>query len=82
MSAQRIRSSKPRSKMVATEFACCIAGRFCCSISHLKCQLVHCADQQQIEHVTSKVSMVDTMHDGLRLAMAALRQDVQDGKVI
>lgn len=37
------------------------------------------ADQQQIEYVTSKVSMVETMHDGLRLAMSSLRTDVQDG---
>ena len=38
------------------------------------------ADEQQIEYVTAKVSMVETMHDGLRLAMASLRTDVHDGK--
>ena len=37
------------------------------------------ADQQQIEYVTSKVSMVETMHDGLRVAMASLRTDVHNG---
>lgn len=37
-------------------------------------------DEQQIEHVTSKVSMVETMHDGLRLALEGLRRDVKDGK--
>ncbi len=37
------------------------------------------ADQQQIEYVTSKVSMVETMHDGLRMAMSSLRTDVHDG---
>ncbi|KAL3159757.1 hypothetical protein ABBQ38_010163 [Trebouxia sp. C0009 RCD-2024] len=35
-------------------------------------------DEQQIEHVTSKVSMVETMHDGLRLALEGLRRDVKD----
>lgn len=38
------------------------------------------ADEHQIEHVTSKVSMVETMHDGLRLALEGLRRDVKDGK--
>lgn len=37
------------------------------------------ADQKQIECVTSKVSMVETMHDGLRMAMSSLRTDVQNG---
>lgn len=36
-------------------------------------------DGHQIEHVTSKVSMVETMHDGLRLALEGLRRDVKDG---
>lgn len=36
-------------------------------------------DEQQIHHVTSKVSMVETMHDGLRLALEGLRRDVKDG---
>ncbi|KAA6418625.1 MAG: hypothetical protein FRX49_11450, partial [Trebouxia sp. A1-2] len=36
-------------------------------------------DQKQIECVTSKVSMVETMHDGLRMAMSSLRTDVQNG---
>lgn len=37
-------------------------------------------DENQIEHVTCKVSMVETMHDGLRLALEGLRRDVKDGK--
>ncbi|KAL0052859.1 hypothetical protein WJX82_008861 [Trebouxia sp. C0006] len=37
-------------------------------------------DQQQIEYVASKVSMVATMHDGLRMAMSGLRTDVQDAE--
>ena len=39
------------------------------------------ADQHQIEHVTSKVSLVETMHDGLRLALEGLRRDVKDGGI-
>ena len=50
----------------------------CLTLSNLQ-KLIWLADQQQIEYVTSKVSMVETMHDGLRLAMANLRTDVQDG---
>ncbi|KAL0036795.1 hypothetical protein WJX79_010227 [Trebouxia sp. C0005] len=37
-------------------------------------------DQKQIECVTSKVSMVETMHDGLRMAMSSLRTDVQNAE--
>lgn len=40
------------------------------------------ADGHQIEHVTSKVSMVETMHDGLRLALEGLRRDVKDGTAV
>ena len=46
----------------------------------LKLSLVMFADEYQIEQVTSKVALVDTMHDGLRLALEGLRRDIKDGE--
>lgn len=40
------------------------------------------ADHQQIQYVTSKVSLVEAMHDGLRKALNSLTKDVQNGKCL
>lgn len=40
------------------------------------------ADQQQIQYVTSKVSLVEAMHDGLLKALNSLTKDVHNGKCL
>lgn len=50
-----------------------------CFADGLHNPLLH-ADQQQIQYVTSKVSLVEAMHASLRETLNSLRTDVQHGK--
>lgn len=43
------------------------------------CDPLRSADQQQIQYVTSKVSLVEAMHASLRETLSSLRTDVQHG---
>ncbi len=51
-----------------------IADRRCA-----QCSIGACADQKQVSYVTSRMAIVNAMHDGLRQQMHALESKVTNG---